>query len=132
MSDSSIEMKQKSPCTAKFKANGVLAESLPNDYLCRRLAAAKKNLRQREIRGQKLCHRADIRRRLHDAVRNVETSFRGETLWHFEIKASSQFSHCKDLLPKMRFIEFSLNFSMQFCVPVAQGSRNFCHTRQLT
>jgi hypothetical protein len=57
MSDSSIDMKQKSPCTAEFKANGGCSGSpLPNDYFVAggRLAA-KVSSRQREIRGQEFC-----------------------------------------------------------------------------
>jgi hypothetical protein len=57
MSDSQTDMKQKSPCTAEFKANGGCSGSpLLNGYFVTggRLAA-KRNFRQREIRGQKFC-----------------------------------------------------------------------------
>jgi len=57
MSDSSIDMKQKSPCTAEFKANGGFSGSpLPNDYFVTGgWLAAKGSFRHREIRGQKFC-----------------------------------------------------------------------------
>lgn len=57
MSDSSTDMKQKSPCTAEFKANGGFGgSSLPNDnFVTGGRLAAKGSFRQREIRGQKFC-----------------------------------------------------------------------------
>ncbi len=59
MSDSPMDMKEKSPYTATFKANGGFSGSpLQNDYfvVSGRLAA-KADFRQCEIRGQKFCRR---------------------------------------------------------------------------
>jgi hypothetical protein len=110
MSDSSIDMKQKSPCTAEFKANGGFSGSpLPNDYFVAggRLAA-KKNFRQCEIRRQKFCRQRWRRPvSLTVAVRSnrLPGKFTPMISNHPFARisrswSSSSFCHCKDLLPR--------------------------------
>ena len=132
MSDSSIDMKEKSPCTATFKANGGFSGSpLQNDYfvVSGRLAA-KGNFRQCEIRGQKFCRRgcsftvAVWSNRLPGKIfpmipNHPFTAFRDQ-------------GHCHDFLivriyyREKRFIGgFARILAMQFCDAATQRRRNF-------
>jgi len=134
--DSSTDMKQKSPCTAEFKANGGFSRSpLPNDYLVSGgWLAAKGSFRQREIRGQEFC-----RQRWHPlvsftvAVRSNRmpgklppmisnhpfARIRGHGHRHHFLIVRIHYL-------KMRFVEgFALILRVQFCAPVSQNSRKF-------
>ena len=136
MSDSSIEMKQKSPCTAEFKANGGFSGSpLPNDYFVTGgWLGAKGSFRHREIRGQKFC-RQDWRPPVSFTVAvksnllpgkfppMISTillpAFRGHGHRH-------HFAIVRIYYREMRFIEgFARIVTVQFCAPVTQGSRKF-------
>ncbi|MGA9778536.1 MAG: hypothetical protein WBS33_09725 [Verrucomicrobiia bacterium] len=136
MSDSSIDMKQKSPCTAKFKANGGFNGSpLPDDYfVADGWLAARGSFRQREIRGQKFCRQgwrppvsltvaAGSNRLPGKFPPMISTillpAFRGHGHRH-------HFAIVRIYYREMRFIEgFTGILAMQSCVPVTQGSRKF-------
>jgi len=136
MSDSSIDMKQKSPCTAEFKANGGFSGSpLPNDYFVTGgWLAAKGSFRHREIRGQKFC-RQDWRPPVSFTVAvksnllpgkfppMISTillpAFRGHGHRH-------HFAIVRIYYREMRFIEgFSGVLAMQSCDVMTQDSRKF-------
>jgi hypothetical protein len=112
MSDSSMDMKEKSPYTATFKANGGFSGSpLQNDYfvVSGRLAA-KGNFRQREIREQKFCRRGPEPASagqphsggvVEPAARRIFPDDSKASLYRISRSRSLlRFSHCKDLLPK--------------------------------
>ena len=136
MSDSSIDMKQKSPCTAEFKANGGFSGSpLPNDYFVTGgWLAAKGSFRHREIRGQKFC-RQDWRPPVSFTVAvksnllpgkfppMISTillpAFRGHGHRH-------HFAIVRIYYREMRFIEgFFGVLAMQSCDVMTQDSRKF-------
>jgi hypothetical protein len=136
MSDSAIDMKQKSPCTAEFKANGGFSGSpLPNDYFVTGgWLAAKGSFRHREIRGQKFC-RQDWRPPVSFTVAvksnllpgkfppMISTillpAFRGHGHRH-------HFAIVRIYYREMRFIEgFSGVLAMQSCDVMTQDSRKF-------
>ena len=110
MSDSSIDMKEKSPCTAKFKANGGFSGSpLPNDYfVAGGWLAAKGSFRQREIRGQKFCRqgwRLPVSFTVAVRSNRLPGKFPPMISNHPFTRisrswSSSSFCHCKDLLPR--------------------------------
>jgi len=134
MSDSSIDMKQKSPCTAEFKANGGFSGSpLRNGYFVAGGGlAAKGSFPQCEIRGQKFCRRgwrppvsftAAVKSNLLPGKFPPMIStillpaFRGHGHRH-------HFAIVRIYYREMRFIEgFSGVLAMQSCVPVTQGGR---------
>ena len=134
VSDSSIDMKQKSPCTAEFKANGGFSGSpLPNDYFVNDgWLAAKGSFHQREIRGQKFCRRGwRPPVSLTVAVRSnrLPGKFTPMISNHpfARIRGHSHRHHfaiVRIYYREMRFIEgFSGILAMQSCDVMTQGSR---------
>jgi hypothetical protein len=129
-------MKQKSPCTAEFKANGGFSGSpLPNDYFVAGGGlAARVSFRQREIRGQKFCRRgwrplvsltvAVRSNRLPGKFTPMISNhpfarIRGHGHRH-------HFAIVRIYYREMRFIEgFAGILAMQSCDVMTQGSRKF-------
>jgi len=136
MSDSSIDMKQKSPCTAEFKANGGFGGSpLPNDYFVAGGGlAAKKNFRQCEIRGQKFYRRGwrlpvslTVVVRLNRLTGKFTPMISNHPFARIRGHAHRHhFSIVRIYYREMRFIEgYAGVLRVQFCAPVSQSSRKF-------
>jgi hypothetical protein len=136
MSDSSMDMKEKSPCTATFKANsGFSGSPLQNDYfvVSSRLAA-KTDFRQCEIHRQKFCRRG-WRPPASFTVAVWSNRLPGEfspMIPNHAFIAFRDQDYCHDFLIvriyylKMRFIwGFAQILAMQFCDAATQRMRNF-------
>ena len=136
MSDSSMDMKEKSPCTATFKANsGFSGSPLQNDYfvVSGRLAA-KTDFRQCEIRRQKFCLRGWLSPASF-AVAVWSNRLPGKSSLMIPSHAFIAFrdqDHCHDFLivrfyyQKMRFIrDLERILAMQFCDAATQRRRSF-------
>jgi hypothetical protein len=136
MSDSSIDMKQKSPCTAEFKANGGFSGSpLPNDdFVADGGLEGRGSFRQCEIRGQKFYRRGwrppvslavvvrlnRLTGKFTPMISNPPFArIRGHGHRH-------HFAIVRIYYREMRFIEdFAGILAMQSCAPVSQSSRKF-------
>jgi hypothetical protein len=136
MSDSSMDMKQKSPYTATFKANGGFSGSpLQNNYfvVSGRLVA-KTDFRQCEIRWQKFCRRGWLPSASFTVAmwsNRLPGEFSPMIPNHAFIAFRDQ-GHCHDFLivriyyRKMRFIrDFARILAMQFCDAATQRMQNF-------
>ena len=136
MSDSSIDMKPKSPCAVEFKANGGFSGSpLPNDdFVVGGRLAAKVSFRQHEIRGQKFCRQGW--RPLVSLMVTVRSSRMPEKFP--PMISNHSFAHIcgQDLRHRfvivriyyreVRFVGgFAGILTVQFRVPVTQDSRRF-------
>ena len=136
MSDSSMDMKEKSPYTATFKANGGFSRSpLRNGYFVAggRLAA-KASFRQCEIRGQKFC-RQGWRPPVSFTVAVWSNLLPGEfspMIPNHAFIAFRDQGHCHDfLIVRIYYLEkrfiwgFARILAMQFCDAATQRGRNF-------
>jgi hypothetical protein len=136
MSDSSMDMKEKSPCTATFKANsGFSGSPLQNDYfvVSGRLAA-KASFRQCEIRGQKFCRRGWLPPASFTVAvwsNRLPGEFSPMIPNHAFIAFQDQ-GHCHDfLIVRIYYLEkrfiggFARILAMQFCDAATQRRRNF-------
>jgi hypothetical protein len=131
-----MDMKQKSPYTATFKANGGFSGSpLQNNYfvVSGRLVA-KTDFRQCEIRWQKFCRRGWLPSASFTVAmwsNRLPGEFSPMIPNHAFIAFRDQ-GHCHDFLivriyyRKMRFIrDFARILAMQFCDAATQRMQNF-------
>jgi hypothetical protein len=136
MSDSSMDMKEKSPYTATAKAKDGFTESpLRNDYfVAGGKLAAKGSLRQCEICGQKFCRQGWLPSASFTVAmwsNRLPGEFSPMIPNHAFIAFRDQ-GHCHDFLivriyyRKMRFIrDFARILAMQFCDAATQRMQNF-------
>jgi hypothetical protein len=136
MSDSPMDMREKSPYTATFKVNGGFSGSpLRNDYfVAGARLAAKGSFRQCEIRGQKFCRRGGLppaRFTVAAWSNRLPGKFPPMTSNHPSTAFRDQ-GHCHDFLivriyyREKRFIEgFAVISTVHFCVAATQRSRTF-------